>query len=115
MARELLAERAHDRPAVEAGGQAATDGVHDLEAPPLGFERSVAVSVAQGQRDLVRNLREEGDGGLFVGLEVAAVDGKHRAGGAAFPHRHPTARPVAGAVELNGLADSIRASAESWT
>src|SRR5205085_12492068 len=45
---ELLAQRAHDRPAIQAGGKPAADGVDELEPAAVVLDRLVAARVAQG-------------------------------------------------------------------
>ncbi len=58
------------------------------------------MGVAKGERDLVGDLAQEGDGRVLVGLGVLAVDGEHGAGVAALQDRDPDAGAIAGAGEL---------------
>ena len=92
VAGQLLAQGAHDRPLVEAGGQAASDRVHDLQPPPLGFDGGVAPGVAHGQRHLVGHLLQEGQRRLLVGVPLAGLDGERAPDLVALLDRHPDRR-----------------------
>ena len=89
---QLLAQGAHDRPAIQARREAPPDRVDDLEPPAVVLDRLIAARVAQRQRDLVRDELEEGRGGILVGVGPRAADAQGPAGHAALLERYPQRR-----------------------
>ena len=90
--RELLAQRAHDRPAVQAGRKPPPDRVDDFEAAALILDRLVAAGVAEGERHLVADQLQERRGGVFIGIGPGAPDAKSTAPDPAFFQGDPQRR-----------------------
>src|SRR5450759_3781404 len=89
---QFLAQRSHDRPAVQARGQPPTYRVDDLELPPLIFDGFVAPRIAQDEGHLVGYQLQECGRGSFVRVWARAFDGKGCARGAALFDRDPQRR-----------------------
>ena len=87
--RQLLAQGAHDRPAVEARGKAPADRVDDLEPPALVLDRLIAARVAHGEGDLVRNQLQEGRRRVFVCVGARALDAERAPRHAALFEGYP--------------------------
>ncbi len=88
-ARELLAQRPHDRPAIEARCQPASDRVDDLEPSPLVLDRLIAARVAQRERNFVGHELEERRRRVLVEVWPLALDAERAAHDAPFFDRDP--------------------------
>ena len=86
---ELLTKCAHDRPAVQAGGKPAPDGVDQLEPAAVILDRLVAARVAQRKRDLVGDELQESGCRFLVCIRPLAGDAEGAPHGASLFDRDP--------------------------